>query len=62
MKAKNVYVYLVRFADGTLESMSCLSLPAAKAERGHDRLYLGFRVSPIVKVAVPLPGPEVKHG
>lgn len=55
MKTKNVYVYLVLFPDGTLESMSCLSLPSAQAEREHDRLYLGFRCSPIVKIAVPLP-------
>ena len=50
-----VYVYLVRFADGTLESMSFMSLKDAKAERAHDRGYLQFDVSPIVKVMVPRP-------
>lgn len=62
MRTRNVYVYLVRFADGTLESMSCLSLPTAKAEHEHDRLYLGFRCSPIVKVAVPLPEEKGRRG
>jgi len=58
VKTKNVYVYLVRFADGTLESMSSPSLSIAKAERKHDTDYLGFSCSPIVKVAAPIP--EVK--
>ena len=50
-----VYVYLVRFANGTVKSMSSTSLEAAKAERAHDRDYLQFDVSPIVKVMVPRP-------
>lgn len=54
-KTRAVYVYLVRFADGTLESMSSMSLKAAQAERAHDRDYLQFDVSPIVKVMVPRP-------
>ena len=50
-----VYVYLVRFANGTVESMSHMSLEAAKDERAHVRNYLRFDVSPIVKVMVPRP-------
>ena len=50
-----VYAYLVRFADGTLESMSHTSLKAAKAGRANDRDCLRFGVSPIVKVMVPRP-------
>lgn len=50
-----VYVYLVRFANGTIKSMSHTSLEAAQAERARDRDYLRFGVSPIVKVMVPRP-------
>ena len=55
MKTRNVYVYIVRFADGTLETMSFLSRAVAVRERAHDKTYLGFGVSPIVKVVVPIP-------
>lgn len=55
MRTRNVYVYLVRFSDGTLETMSFMSRAVAERERAHDRGYLGFGVSPIVKVPVPVP-------
>ena len=54
-KPVNVYVYLVRFANGTLEAVSYTSRTVAEEERRHDRDYLGFRVSPIAKVSVPRP-------
>ena len=54
-KPVNVYVYLVRFADRTIEAMAYPSRDVATKERRHDSEFLGFDVSPIVKVAVPRP-------
>ena len=60
MKTKNVYVYLVRDRHGWLPAAD-MSLRDAVLHRKND-IATGYTVSPIVKVAVPLPGPEVKHG
>lgn len=57
MKTKNVYVYLVRDRHGWLPAAD-MSQRDAVLHRKHD-IATGYTVSPIVKVAVPLP--EVKR-
>jgi len=58
VKTKNVYVYVYLAMEGnTWSPMTFSGMKKASVSHAADR-RLGFRCSPIVKVAVPLP--EVK--
>lgn len=54
MKTKNVYVYLIMDGNGG-SPLAFAVYAAARREHAADKAY-GYTVSPIVRVAVPIPG------